>query len=265
MSAEVGDSKAQAAARIIWQAWVDGRQIDTLPPACRPEDLTAGYAAQAALCDISGERVVGRKIAATSKAGQKHIGVDGPQQGLLFERFFLTEGASVPNHGLFMSCAEPEFAFRIGDALPGKAGGYTPDDVADATAALHLAIEVPDTRLVDWASAGPAQLLADNACACYFVLGPEVDDWRGNDLAAVAVRGIVNGVVLEEGEGAAALGGPLTALAWLANDAAARGQPLQSGEVITTGTCTVPVPIAPGDTVVAEFVGLGRATATIVR
>jgi len=254
---------ARAAAGLIWETWRAGGQIDGLPDACRPADLAGGYAAQYALAEVSGERVMGRKIAATSKAGQQHIGVDGPMQGLLFECFFMHEGDVVPNFGLKMACAEPEFAFRIGEALPGQPGGYSPADVADAAAAMHMAIEFPETRYFDFASAGPAQLAADDACAGYFVLGPEVDGWRGTDLAGVAVRGLVNGVVQEEGAGAAALGGPLTALAWLANDAAERGVPLQAGEVITTGTCTVPVNIKGGDEVTAEYEGLGRMSARV--
>ena len=256
-------SRARGAASLIWETWRAGGVIDGLPDACRPATLEEGFAAQYALAEVSGERVMGRKIAATSTAGQKHIGVDGPMQGLLFECFFMHEGDVVPNFGLNMACAEPEFAFRIGEALAGKGGGYTPADVADAAAAMHMAIEFPETRYVDFATAGPAQLAADDACAGYFVLGPEVDGWRDVDLAGVAVRGLVNGVVQEEGTGAAALGGPLTALAWLANDAAARGVPLQAGEVITTGTCTVPVVIRGGDEVTAEYEGLGRMTARV--
>ena len=97
-----------------------------------------------------------------------------------------------------------------------------------------------------------------NSCACFFVLGAEAAGWRGVDLAAHPVVGHKNGAVAERGSGANVLGDPRLALAWLANDRAARGDGLKAGQIVTTGTCIKPVPIAPGDHVVADFGALGR-------
>ena len=43
-----------------------------------------------------------------------------------------------------------------------------------AVAALHLGIEIPNSRYLDFTAVGAPQLIADNACADQFVLGPEV-------------------------------------------------------------------------------------------
>src|SRR5207237_967431 len=73
----------QAGAATLWEKWQRSLRIPELPQQCRPRDRTEAYAIQAKLADLSGQAVVGWKIAATSVAGQAHIRVDGPLAGLL--------------------------------------------------------------------------------------------------------------------------------------------------------------------------------------
>ena len=78
------------------------------------------------------------------------------------------------------------------------------------------------------------------------------------DLAALRVVGTVTGRSPHEGSGANVLGDPRIALTWLANELSRHATTLRAGEVVTTGTCVVPLPIGPGDTVVGEYGPLGR-------
>ena len=95
---------------------------------------------------------------------------------------------------------------------------------------------------------GLAQLVADNACAHRFILGPAAPDgWRSLDLAAHRGRATRNGAPAGEGIGSNVLGGPAIALTWLANELSRHGMTLAAGQVVTTGTCLVPLPIAAGD------------------
>ena len=68
--------------------------------------------------------MVGWKIAATSDAGQKHIGVDGPLAGPLLANRVLENGATIPLDGNVMQVAEAEFAFRFRIGLPRRAHDY---------------------------------------------------------------------------------------------------------------------------------------------
>jgi 2-keto-4-pentenoate hydratase len=61
-----------------------------------------------------------------------------------------------------------------------------------------------------------------------------------------------------EGTGANVLGDPRIALTWLANQLSSLGITLEKGQVVTTGTCMVPLEIEPGDAVDADFGVLGR-------
>jgi 2-keto-4-pentenoate hydratase len=254
--------KAAQAAEILWSAWRDGRRLAALPEACRPRSVDEGYAVQDAMAVNHGGGIIGWKIAATSVAGQRHIGVTEPLAGRLFARFRHGDGARLPAGGLHMRVAEAEFCFRMARDLPPRAAAYGTDEVMAAVGALHLAIEIPDSRYEDYATIGAPQLAADDSCACFFVLGPEAKDWHGVDLATHPVAALRNATVAERGSGANVLGDPRVALTWLANDRARRGDGLRSGQVVTTGTCIKPVTIAPGDEFVADFGPLGRVNVT---
>jgi 2-keto-4-pentenoate hydratase len=254
---DVTAETAEAAA-ILWDTWCRAARIDQLPARCRPRDRAEGYAIQAEVARLSGQRVAGWKIAATSTAGQRHIGVDGPLAGCLLSGRLVDPGATVDLEGNSMRVAEAEFAFRMAAPLPPRPAPYTIDEVADATASLHLAIEVPDSRYEDVAIVGAPQLIADTACACWAAIGPPVKaDWRARDLAAHEVAAFRNGRPAGDGRGEN-VGGPLRALTWLANEIAAHAGGLRPGDVIMTGTCVPPVAIAPGDRVRMDFRDLGR-------
>lgn len=243
-------------AETIWAAWTGGQRMPALPDP--PGDAAAGMAAQDALRTLAGDSY-GWKIAATSTAGQAHIGVDGPLPGPLFTRFRHEPGDVLPSHDLHMRVVEAEFAFRMGrDVHPG-------DDVLDAVDAVALAVELPDSRFTDFAVVGPAQLLADAACASRFVLGPEVPGWRGIDLSTAGTALWINGERAARGTGAAVLGDPRTALAWLAAELPRYGHRLRAGDVVTTGTTTPPPTIGPGDTVRADFGDLGSVSFALAR
>jgi 2-keto-4-pentenoate hydratase len=66
-----------------------------------------------------------------------------------------------------------------------------------------------------------------------------------------------NGEVVATAAGAAVLGHPAQAVAWLANKLAAYGITLRKGEVILSGSLTAAMPIGAGDFVRADFGPLG--------
>ncbi|MDP6590791.1 MAG: fumarylacetoacetate hydrolase family protein [Alphaproteobacteria bacterium] len=257
----MSDTRASEAAALIWRHWRNRSRFAALPESCRPRNHAEGYAAQNLLSGLSGWPALGWKIAATSAAGQKHIGVDAPLAGRLLEGKLHESGAELPAAHLHMAVVEAEFVFRLADDLPARGRDYSAEDVTAAAAALHLGIEVPDSRFEDFTSVGAPQLIVDNACTEFFVLGEAVPErWREIDLAGHHVALAINGETAAEGRGANVLGDPRRALAWLANDRIAHGQPLGAGEIVTTGTCIVPAAIVAGDHVVADFGALGRVS-----
>jgi 2-keto-4-pentenoate hydratase len=258
------EAKAREAGDVLWTHWRNGSVLDALPEALRPRTRAEGYAIQAGLDARSAEPIFGWKIAATSLMGQAHIGVDGPLAGRILTERVVADGGTVPPVANRMAVAEPEFAFRFGRDLPPRAEPYSVAEVLAAVVTLHPAIELPDSRFADYVTAGGPQLIADNACAHWFVLGPATSaEWRDIDLSAHPVLGLVEGRYEREGTGAAVLGDPRVALTWLVNELSGIGVTLREGEVVTTGTCVKPLEIMPGDCIHADFGVLGRVSVAV--
>lgn len=247
----------QRASDLLYGHWMGGTRLDALPAGLRPQSRAEGYAVQALLEERSAAPLFGWKIAATSAAGQAHINVDGPLAGRILQERLIAAGGCCPFGNNHMKVAELEFAFRFGRTLaPGPVREVA--EVLDAVASLHLAIEIPDSRYEVFERAGAPQLIADNACANYFVVGPAVAaDWRGLDLAAHRVTGFVGDGPAQPGIGSNVLGDPRLAVTWLANELSQLGIALAAGQTVSTGTCVVPMAIAPGDEVRGDFGVLG--------
>lgn len=258
------EAVAQAAA-LLANLWREGAHIPALPPEIRPGSRADGYAVQARL--VGGEAAIGWKIAATSKAGQSHIGVSGPLAGRLLASRHVEPGGTIPLGSNNLRVAEVEFAFRMASNMPPRPAPYTTDEVLAAVASLHPAIEVPASRFSDFVYAGEAQLIADVACADYVTIGAATTaDWRGVDLSQHKVTGIVtrNGETIQtEGIGGNALGDPRIALTWLVNELSDIGTGIKAGEVVITGTCIVPVPVQPEDHFVSDLGEFGSVGVSI--
>jgi 2-keto-4-pentenoate hydratase len=260
----MNQDKQQAACDLLYRHWRDGTRLDNLPPDLMPEDRADAYRVQRCIEVHSEQPLYGWKIAATSIAGQKHIGVDGPLAGRLLAERVIEDGGNCVLGSNLMKVAELEFAFRMGRDLPPRAEPYTQDEVMGSVASLHPAIEIPDSRYERFETVGAGPLIADNACAHRFVLGPAApESWRQLDLGAHPGRAFRNGAPAGEGSGANVLGGPAIALTWLANELSLHGMTLKAGQVVTTGTCVVPWAIAAGDRVDGDLGSIGRVSVAI--
>jgi 2-keto-4-pentenoate hydratase len=253
--------QVREASELLWTHWLQGRRMPALPEPLRPATRVEGYAIQSLLERHSEKPLFGWKIAATSRAGQIHIGVDGPLAGRLLAEHVYETGSTLPFGANHMLVAEMEFAFCMGRDLLPREAPYLVNEVLDAVDTLHPAIEVPDSRYDDFATLGAPQLIADNSCAHDFVLGPAAPaSWRSLDLVGHEVSGTVPGRSEGKGTGANVLGDPRVALTWLANELSELGVGLRAGQVVTTGTCLTPLPIGPGDEVSGDFGDLGKVT-----
>jgi 2-keto-4-pentenoate hydratase len=256
--------KITACSIFLLDLWRKQQRCAHLPQHLAPASKAEAYAVQAVMETQSAHPLFGWKIAATSIAGQKHIGVDGPLAGRYIAERCLTSGGSVPFGNNHMKVAEVEFAFRMGTSLPPRAQAYTEAEVFDAVASLHPAIEIPDSRYDRFETVGAAALIADNACADWLVVGEAAPEtWRRLDLAAFTPVGRARGRPDVQGLGSNVLGSPRIAMTWLANELSQIGVTLKAGAVVTTGTCVVPMVIQAGDHVEADFGSLGLVTAQI--
>lgn len=250
--------KQQQAAGLLHDLWSRKDRCAALPDDQRPMDRRQGYAVQAAFAQIHGSPVSGWKIAATSVDGQRHIGVDGPLAGRIYNDRMMPVGATVSLTSNLMHVAEIEFAFSFAKTLPPRSTEYTVAEVLDAVAAVHPSIEIPDSRYEDFVTVGAPQLIADNACACLFILGQAATEWETFDYLNQPIHVTLNGEAIDSGYGRNVLGDPRVALTWIVNELSSMGMAMLAGQFVTTGTCRVPVKVKAGDAIHGDFGPLGQ-------
>jgi 2-keto-4-pentenoate hydratase len=248
-------------ARRLRDAYFNGA-VAPLRDGLDPVDADRAYAVQTIntrFWEAQGRRVVGRKAGLTAKAVQAQLGVDQPDFGVLFDDMAVADGGTLDPARTIQPKAEAEIAFVLGKDLPDPE--TTVEMVADAVATVHAAIEIVDSRIADWKITF-ADTVADNGSSAFFVLGQEGKPLAGLDLFTCGMVMEINGAIVSLGAGAAALGHPLKAAAWLAQTLARRGEPLRRGDVLLAGALGPMVALNSGDHVRAIVGGLGTASFT---
>lgn len=239
-----------------------GGAVPPLRDALEPTDADGAYAIQTIntrFWESQGRRIVGRKAGLTAKAVQTQLGVDQPDFGVLFEDMRVADGGSLDPARTLQPKAEAEIAFVLGADLPNA--DTTVDHVAAAVASVHAAIEIVDSRIADWKITF-ADTVADNGSSAFFLLADQGLPLAGLDLEGAAMEMDVGGKIASTGVGAAALGNPLNAAAWLAQTLAERGEPLKAGDILLAGALGPMVALTPGDHVEARIAGIGSCSFT---
>lgn len=251
---------SELAARIR-SAYLDGA-IAPLRDGLDPTDAAGAYAVQALNTErwvAEGRRIVGRKVGLTAEAVQIQLGVDKPDYGVLFADMEIADGANLPVGRTLQPKAEAEVAIILGTDLDDP--DTTVDTVIAAVDQVVAAIEIVDSRIADWKITF-ADTVADNGSSAFFVLGGRRLPLDGLDLQGCAMTLTVNGEPRSSGSGAACLGHPLNAAAWLARTLAAQGAPLRRGDIVLTGALGPMVALSAGDQIEATIEGLGSVAFT---
>ncbi|HTW18405.1 MAG TPA: fumarylacetoacetate hydrolase family protein [Nocardioides sp.] len=253
-------SIAQAADRLLAAAET-GTPCAPVRDLIGADDLAAAYAVQSRIVGArraEGATVVGRKIGATSLAVQQQLGVDQPDFGWLFDDMDLSGAHEVPMERLLQPKAEAEIAFVLKADLDDG-----PLDDAQLRASVDYAVaalEIVDSRINGW-DISFGDTVADNASSGLYVLGTERRTLDEVEPVHVTMSMSVDGVEVSTGDGAACLGDPLHALAWLARAAREYGEPLRAGQVVLSGALGPMREVPAGATVTATISGLGSVTA----
>jgi 2-oxopent-4-enoate/cis-2-oxohex-4-enoate hydratase len=209
----------------------------------------------------AGERLIGHKIGVTSKAVMDMLGVYQPDFGVLTDAMVYNEGEAITASTLIQPKAEGEIAFVLKHDLVGP--GISAADVLAATEGVMACFEIVDSRIKDW-KIKIQDTVADNASCGVFVLGDRLVDPRGLDLSTCGMVLEKNGEIVATGAGAAALGAPANAVAWLANTLGRLGIPLKAGEVVLSGSLAIMVPVKAGDSLRVSIGGIGGCSVRFV-
>jgi 2-oxo-3-hexenedioate decarboxylase len=258
---------AAAFARELLDAFDAGATVPSVAARWPGMGWPEGYQIAAELVRLRrarGERTVGRKIGFTNKNIWAQYGATAPIWAHVYDRslvFAEDSRAAISLRASARPRLEPELAFRL--ARPLAAGVSDPERVLEACEWVAPSFELVDCHFADWRFQ-PAESVADFALHWRLVVGtPHVLQaserrelaQRLADCEVVLKR---DGVEVDRGVGANALGHPAGALAHLTAVLARSPdfEPLAAGEIVTTGTLTAAMPVRAGERWSSELRGL---------
>ena len=236
-------------------------------------DIALAYEVQRVLTKTrlaEGGRITGHKIGLTSPAVQRQLGVGQPDFGVLFDDMPVPSGGEADSARLIQPRAEAEIAFVLakdltcfgpGQELDAPVDAVSRQAVAAAVDYAVAALEIVDSRVAGW-DITITDTIADNASSGLYVLADRqvpLSEFTPVDVTMTLDK---NGEPASSGNGAACLGDPLNALAWLARIAATFGTPLRAGDVVLSGALGAMVSAEPGTEITAELSPLGRVSVT---
>ena len=203
-----------------------------------------------------GSSSVGWKVGATNQAAQNAFKIDSPFYGPMAQAGVLENGAELKKTACVGAC-EPEYAFKMARDFPAVGEDINAGNAADAVETVHIAIEVIGRCIGNSDYANGIGVTMDFGGNVAFVVGPEVADWRAQDLANAVVESKVDGSVAQTGNGQPVMGDPINSLVWMAKTLVDNGLSLKAGDWVSTGTCTAAVPAEAGTSYAATFGDFG--------
>jgi len=210
--------------------------------------------------ETRGERITGRKIGFTNTRMWKAYGVDAPIWGYATNRTThdLARVAVLSAADFLEPRIEPEIMFGL-KAAPST--GMTDDALLDCIDWLALGYEIVQSIYPGWKFAAADVVAANGVHGCLLVgnrhpIAPRKAQWL-QELATFEVALHCDGMS-QRGSGALVLGSPLNALrhlvGLLADDP--YNPPLRTGEIISTGTLTLAMPVEAGQTWTTKASGI---------
>ncbi|MGQ0848403.1 MAG: 2-keto-4-pentenoate hydratase [Actinomycetota bacterium] len=251
-------------AEILYEAWAQRAPIDPLTESEPGLDVAEAYRIQQEYVSLlAGKQgaVIGYKLGLTSRPMQEMMEVDQPDFGPVLSNMVFADGVTVDLDRYIQPRVEAEIALYLSAPLEGP--GVTTSAAAAAITGAVGAIEMVDSRIKDW-KIRLVDTIADLASSAATVLSSRIVAIDGWDPRLCGMAISKNGVTVDTGAGAAALGNPVAAVAWLANTLAPFEVSLQPGWFVMTGALHRAFPVAKGDEVTAEFDRLGPVTMSFV-
>ena len=202
---------------------------------------------------------IGYKAGLTNPNIQKALGVNQPVRGTLLKKMILESGAVVQAKFGAVPMSEGDLIVRVKDEAINKA--KTADETLQYLDAVIPFIELPDMVCDKSVKFNGPLLVAINVGARYGVVGKPIPlaatpQWKERLRSFSVVIFDEKGDVVAEGKADALLGDPLNAVLWIKDSLASEGKKLKKGDLLSLGSLTKTMPVKPGTTVKAKYIGL---------
>lgn len=253
-------------ARSLARAWLTGVAVALPAPVDSPQCRAEAFAVQDRVAELVGDRCIGWKVGAAVLAIQVKEGRDGPIVGrLLANRQFV--GSSEISARRFAGYkVESELAFRFKKAVPARALPYSRAELVDDLV-LHCGLEIAGNRYsLGSSDRKPTtyELIADNGACGAYIEGPGVEAGQGIDFGTLLIDARIDGGPAIDVFSGEFYRDPVEILVETVNGLSARGQNINAGDLLTTGSLTLPTALHVGQTYVADFGSLATLAVTLV-
>lgn len=245
------------------------------PPSSREDglDLAAAYDVEAAIVRtraLAGHRPVGYKVGFANKAAWRLLKLGTVAWAHMYDdtvRRAIGDRADLSIAPFTSPKIEPEIVFGVKGPVPAGAGAAGALDAVDWIA---LGFEIIDCVFPDW-QFQPADFVASKGLHAALVVGtplPVTDANRAHlaeALATFTARLDRNGETIATGGGRNVLRSPALCLAEFASalSSAPWGQPLEAGDLVSSGTLTESQPIGAGQAWTVHLEGLALPDLTM--
>lgn len=197
-------------------------------------------------------------------AGWKVAVIDGtPAYAPMFAKDIRPSGAHFPmiEEGYLI---EIEVALKLAHDLPHRATAYSRSEIEAACGEWVVGIELIGSRLKKSPGEAPFPAwLADSMGNAAYVTGPSVAFSAIKDGSVLSVTWWLDGVVKEDKIGGHPQNDPILPILLNANAPDDLLGGFKAGQIITTGSLTVPTLITGKGLVEAEIKGIGRVSLTV--
>lgn len=219
--------------------------------------------------ESKGDRCVGRKIGFTNRHMWQAYDVKAPIWGPMYESTvhnLPTTGATLVLGNFPNPKIEPEIVFGL--CAPPRFG-MTERELLGCVEWVALGFELVSSIFAEWkfeaADAVAGFGVHAGLVTCGRVPISTGDDWVDR-LARFAVELRCNGELVATGKGADVLGSPLSALRHLNEllSNPAYGPPLSAGEIVTTGTLTLAMPVRANQIWTATPMGIQLPSISVI-
>ena len=259
------NEKFEQLARSLADAWKNCGAIPLPPADAAPASRADAFAIQDRMAELIDDRCVGWKVGAAVRAVQVLEGHDGPITGrLLASRVFDNPG-QVPASMFDGYKIESEFAFRFRTAVPARDRAWTRGELAPLLV-FHPGLEIAGSR---YASNGSGRkftthdAIADNGAGGAYVVGAGIGDWQGIDFEHMRIDARIDGGETLHSYVGEFRRDPVDILVETVNGLSARGIGLAAGDLLSTGSLTLPTALHRGQTYVARFGDLMTLSVTL--
>jgi len=209
-----------------------------------------------------GEKTLGFKLGLTSEAKRQQMNLNSPIYGILTDRMSLENRKLISLRESIHPKIEPEIAFFIGREIKAP---ISLEEALDACTGVCAAMEILDSRFVDFKYFSLPDVIADNCSSAFFVLSNTIKKPSEIDVSNLEMTMCINNRPVQKAYSGAISSHPGKSIVQLCDLLGTRGLSVPAGSLVLAGAATQAEPLEPGMEVRLTVEHLGEVSLSVVQ